>query len=77
MILIMKIKLLFLANIFTGGKLEFFPGINAFLNYHCVFGFQINYIYSLLDEKIKKFIQYFIGLKMILSIFLIVLVFLN
>ena len=50
----MKIKLLFLANIFTGGKLEFFPGINAFLNYHCVFGFQINYIYSLLDEKNKK-----------------------
>ena len=44
-------KIIFLTNIFLRGKLEYFSSINAFINFHCVFGLQVNFIYILSKER--------------------------
>ena len=44
-------KIIFLTNIFLRGKLEYFASINAFINFHCVFGLQVNFIYILSKER--------------------------
>ena len=46
-------KISFRADIFIGGKIEYFSSIKAFLNDFYLIGLQINYIYSLLNEKIS------------------------